>query len=104
MTALQDHPRLRGEKLGQYYIDYMEKGSPPLARGKEYTEDTEQQAVRITPACAGKSGNYGKFQKAIWDHPRLRGEKSGCEHAGKAREGSPPLARGKVRRTDQAAG
>ena len=54
-VSVQDHPRLRGEKypLGGNGDDLT--GSPPLTRGKASRSRTGRQAVRITPAYAGKS-------------------------------------------------
>ena len=49
-----DHPRMRGEKwFGCVYADSL-GGSPPHARGKEWSVIGDGAACRITPACAGK--------------------------------------------------
>ncbi len=53
--AIEDHPRLRGEQLGDALNDVGGKGSPPLARGTDSARDGEVIPRRITPACAGNS-------------------------------------------------
>ena len=52
-------------------------------------------AVRITPACAGKSDLHQVAQLVAADHPRLRGEKPFGLSIQNAMMGSPPPARGK---------
>ena len=54
-VVIQDHPRLRGEKV-------------PAATAANADQ-------RITPAYAGKSTKITKLCNAVQDHPRLRGEK-----------------------------
>ena len=51
---------------------------------------------RITPACAGKTPRRDLERRAQRDHPRLRGENQPVDTQRKHREGSPPLARGKL--------
>ena len=51
----KDHPRLRGEHLRALSAKDMRIGSPPPARGAQGDWPTEEQAVRITPACAGST-------------------------------------------------
>ena len=57
-VALSNHidesPRTRGEK-GKLLITYLpSRGSPPRARGKDLIQDTKEERLGITPACAGK--------------------------------------------------
>ena len=53
--TVEDHPRMRGEKVEQYgFLQYIQ-GSPPHARGKERRLETGKVRQGITPACAGKS-------------------------------------------------
>ena len=33
--SCKDHPRVCGEKIGQYFIDRRQQGSPPRMRGKD---------------------------------------------------------------------
>ena len=50
-----DHPRVCGEKMNGDTKNASRKGSPPRVRGKVARADVFEPAVRITPACAGKS-------------------------------------------------
>ena len=91
----QDHPRLRGEKRRKNKNKSIDKGSPPLARGKETAFAKLPNITGITPACAGKSAGNTVNRIVAGDHPRLRGEKPLSALPGNGRAGSPPLARGK---------
>ena len=55
-----DHPRLRGEQLGDALNDIGGKGSPPLARGTVYAVRGLHHGHRITPACAGNRATRGR--------------------------------------------
>ena len=50
----------------------------------------------ITPAYAGKSGEYGEQTARPQDHPRVCGEKLFCLIRHSLLGGSPPRMRGKV--------
>ena len=91
----RDHPRLRGEN--SYFFPHIPKsmGSPPLARGKLLQLPTQQELLRITPACAGKTIMSSNASSLIKDHPRLRGENPFKKSFIIASPGSPPLARAK---------
>ena len=95
MVLSQDHPRLRGEKVGLTAALTALWGSPPLARGKEIEQQDIWAGNRITPACAGKSAATYYFEYYLGDHPRLRGEKLPRRGKQHFNLGSPPLARGK---------
>ena len=71
-------------------------GSPPPMRGKGvlYLKDTSRR--RITPAYAGKSGNFLPHIVVHQDHPRLCGEKFFAKAFRVSMVGSPPPMRGKV--------
>ena len=71
-----DHPRLCGEKHGDFRTRERRTGSPPPMRGKAAPSVADLKSVRITPAYAGKS-DFGKV-------------------GGSMAEGSPPPMRGKV--------
>ena len=73
--SFRDHPRLRGEKLGQWCSKRDYWGSPPLARGKDNAFKANAGTEGITPACAGKSTQAAVNLLVGEDHPRLRGEK-----------------------------
>ena len=53
-----DHPRICGEKVLKQPLEKLVLGSPPHMRGKVNGTRTPNQAVRITPAYAGKSQRY----------------------------------------------
>ena len=48
-----DHPRLRGEQAARNALNSKSPGSPPLARGTDYTIGIYLRQGGITPACAG---------------------------------------------------
>ena len=52
---IQDHPRMRGEKVTILTRSNLCIGSPPHARGKVMERRAFLIIVWITPACAGKS-------------------------------------------------
>ena len=72
----RDHPRVCGEN--RYSSDRVTlfRGSPPRVRGKLRAHNSRAHAVRITPACAGKT--------YLWKHPSA------------LHRGSPPRVRGKL--------
>ena len=95
-VAVEDHPRVCGEKFGQHLGQLCVLGSPPRMRGKESYADECDIKSRITPAYAGKSSPHPGMRRCRWDHPRVCGEKL---IAGKRRfavQGSPPRMRGKA--------
>ena len=71
-------------------------GSPPPTRGKGETLERGYMSIGITPAYAGKSFSRPLTPCMIWDHPRLRGEKSITPPSYTLYLGSPPPTRGKV--------
>ena len=52
--AIQDHPRVCGEKTEIAYVVFLSEGSPPRVRGKALSKEETPITDRITPACAGK--------------------------------------------------
>ena len=94
----RDHPRVCGEKPAglQFLIRWM--GSPPRMRGKEQPAIDDYNAVRITPAYAGKSGVQCCSIRRKWDHPRVCGEKLSEMFFAFLLIGSPPRMRGKVQK------
>ena len=89
-----DHPRLRGEHAKILRGGVMSAGSPPPARGARGGGEEGWAARRITPACAGSTGNRSPPIPASSDHPRLRGEHAKILRGGVMSAGSPPPARG----------
>ena len=53
-----DHPRVCGEKCGQFAVVVGVKGSPPRVRGKVRGHHGRALSPGITPACAGKRTHY----------------------------------------------
>ena len=94
ITAVWDHPRLRGEYSALDALNLFGVGSPPLARGILGNELTPLWKTGITPACAGNTRKLRMMRGCGGDHPRLRGEYVSCRVLLNEEEGSPPLARG----------
>ena len=88
--TISDHPRMRGEDQREFV------GSPPHARGRLCHERLNVRAIRITPACAGKTAAYDSKSSSAWDHPRMRGEDTARIPANTPATGSPPHARGRL--------
>ena len=96
----QDHPRVGGEKSLTRWQPTGIPGSPPRRRGKEKLEAHRLELARITPAQAGKSVAPRQKRSALWDHPRVGGEKYSRPSYSRISMGSPPRGRGKVVRPD----
>ena len=92
----KDHPRIGGEKAELTAAVISAMGSPPRRRGKGYREFGIDISDRITPAQAGKSVAPRQKRSALWDHPRVGGEKGTRRSHGMAVPGSPPRGRGKA--------
>ena len=95
----RDHPRLRREKKYEDDRENEKAGSPPLTRGKEIVANLNSRVLRITPAYAGKRISAACGASSCEDHPRLRGEKLMTATVYWASRGSPPLTRGKGRKS-----
>ena len=93
--AIQDHPRVCGEKTEIAYVVFLSEGSPPRVRGKAYRIKPHCVNARITPACAGKRSSVCKHGRTGKDHPRVCGEKRPAVGRLWSRLGSPPRVRGK---------
>ena len=91
-----DHPRVCGEKFNLKEMSKTLLGSPPRMQGKDIFPDGLPCAVRITPACAGKSLWCAQGQAQERDHPRVCEEKNFLLLMTSRRSGSPPRVRGKV--------
>lgn len=92
----KDHPRIGGEKAELTAAVISAMGSPPRRRGKGYREFGIDISDRITPAQAGKSVAPRQKRSALWDHPRVGGEKPLHGHSSIVHLGSPPRGRGKA--------
>ncbi len=95
----KDHPRIGGEKAELTAAVISAMGSPPRRRGKGYREFGIDISDRITPAQAGKSVAPRQKRSALWDHPRVGGEKYSRPSYSRISMGSPPRGRGKVVRS-----
>ena len=95
-SACWDHPRVCGEKCGNFDRDGLVTGSPPRVRGKVQGRYKNDVNFRITPACAGKSMHTLLTSAAVRDHPRVCGEKEAVGQHQCRIGGSPPRVRGKV--------
>ena len=54
----------------------MSVGSPPRVRGTASLPTRPNNAIRITPACAGNSLPRTGSPYTAWDHPRVCGEQT----------------------------
>ena len=96
VLLVQDHPRLCGEKLLIFLLQFDDVGSPPPMRGKVHAVQTCPVQCGITPAYAGKSLSAASRSRKIRDHPRLCGEKVVQPLDTSMTAGSPPPMRGKA--------
>ena len=92
----EDHPRLCGEKSMVEAILCFLSGSPPPMRGKDQPAPRQPCLFRITPAYAGKSHVFVRYEMFYRDHPRLCGEKLPLSFFSYLTLGSPPPMRGKA--------
>ena len=91
-----DHPRVCGEKVTATPMCRSTLGSPPRMRGKAVADEAAGAWSGITPAYAGKRVVVRLVFAAMWDHPRVCGEKSSHTGEPSLPLGSPPRMRGKV--------
>ena len=73
-------------------------GSPPHARGRHRRQTQFRFRNGITPACAGKTDDDIRHAYRGGDHPRMRGEDITPMHRERAPAGSPPHARGRLKK------
>ena len=65
-------------------------------RGKQRMLNLMQLAIRITPACAGKTPMLRDGLRGLRDHPRVCGENQPAAKSEASAAGSPPRVRGKL--------
>ncbi len=87
---------MRGEKVPADTAIISVSGSSPHARGEVAEAVKNILEVGIIPACAGRRCAVQTAEAGAWDHPRMRGEKSGRFASPLQYEGSSPHARGEV--------
>ena len=85
-----------GENLVILIPRNCEIGSPPRVRGKHLGREERWCKLRITPACAGKTGNIFGLKELNKDHPRVCGENGNPDLKVRGILGSPPRVRGKL--------
>ena len=88
-------PAYAGKSIRAYVKIWNEWGSPPRMRGKVAVFCCAVGAHGITPAYAGKSHSATPCSPAVWDHPRVCGEKIMERQRPDRKGGSPPRMRGK---------
>ncbi len=93
-----DHPRMRGEQARLSCRAVPLRGSPPHARGADQKGAQRRHDHGITPACAGSRRRRTARTGRTRDHPRMRGEQAAPSPPTPGRPGSPPHARGAVKR------
>ena len=91
-----DHPRVCGENRKFWTAVVAFVGSPPRVRGKLNILKLARQAIRITPACAGKTQYSSELLRRLSDHPRVCGENTYFLKGDLYERGSPPRVRGKL--------
>ena len=96
VSAVEDYPRVGGEKLLPAYKRPPCPGSPPRGRGKVSSVSMCTRSPGITPAWAGKSCPERLKTASALDHPRVGGEKRQARTYTASCQGSPPRGRGKV--------
>ena len=89
-----DHPRIRGEHAPARSRAAGMVGSSPHTRGARLDSLRVEDAVRIIPAYAGSTGEFGGGVHGCEDHPRIRGEHERVSDVRGARAGSSPHTRG----------
>ena len=93
--AVQDHPRVGGEKFMPSFVICTLLGSPPHGRGTDGESTGIGGADGITPAWAGKRAWFSYCGCQDRDHPRMGGEKLAMILVACTMLGSPPHGRGK---------
>ncbi len=94
-SAVQDHPRMGGEKGSMLSNLPVSSGSPPHGRGKVMQVCIATGLRGITPAWAGKRILTKVRIVSDKDHPRMGGEKPSSKPPWIPWTGSPPHGRGK---------
>ena len=91
------HPRSRGENTADDALTQQPAGSSPLTRGKPLGSFIRDDADRLIPAHAGKTGAGSPPTSDRRAHPRSRGENDAQPRSDAKAGGSSPLTRGKRR-------
>ena len=94
----QEHPRVRGDDLEWCVRRPGGEGTPPRARGRRDTRQPVGVHVRNTPACAGTTHHTKCQSCTAAEHPRVRGDDPRRTRETGQPDGTPPRARGRLRR------
>ena len=97
-TFAAAHPRVCGENRAVLVALSARWGSPPRVRGKLCHLCGEPITDRLTPACAGKTGEEAVDVCEVGAHPRVCGENARRAARLDFICGSPPRVRGKLAR------
>ena len=89
------HPRVCGENITQVSPVMSSKGSSPRVRGKRVHSQKFIKAVRLIPACAGKTPRRRARRRPGGAHPRVCGENMSLGRYPHGGPGSSPRVRGK---------
>ena len=73
-SAMEDHPRIRGEHSRAKAREAWVIGSSPHTRGARRPDHDRDRAVGIIPAYAGSTPLTDLKTVGGGDHPRIRGE------------------------------
>ena len=88
------HPRVCGERGGEFFLRRAEGGSSPRVRGTPYRISSLPPPARFIPACAGNAGRRGTPASSMPVHPRVCGERSRIHALNGSTIGSSPRVRG----------
>ena len=92
---LWKHPRRRGEDALHKQLLYLNSETPPQARGRLCKDLKKVDALRNTPAGAGKTYPSASSLAPHQKHPRRRGEDGSTSSIIKIFGETPPQARGR---------
>ena len=99
-ARLPDHPRSRGVYATLNGVGMRIGGSSPLARGLHVGAEPVDSDAGIIPARAGFTECQLREARTHGDHPRSRGVYASVFLDSPGRDGSSPLARGLLNRSD----
>ena len=90
------YPRSRGGTFANVYLDPLDQGLSPLARGNLCDDAPSPPSTGPIPARAGEPWWCRHRPLASWAYPRSRGGTYLMKYLSKLGEGLSPLARGNL--------